>query len=144
MPLHTAAPPRRSSRLSHIPTAQPLLLRLASGQTRAALLPTDLTGGGPSQRGAAKTAASEGPIVSLGKLGTFRSRAIEGLPFGHSYELVGGEVPNSEDRWRKRGAAEGSDSDASEEEVKPRKGGKMKKPAEVRILVQGPEEEIGE
>ncbi|CEH17993.1 tRNA(1-methyladenosine) methyltransferase, subunit GCD10 [Ceraceosorus bombacis] len=76
-----SAPFTTSERLTHIPSGKPVLLKLPSGHLKSVVLQAAAEGG-----------VREGDdLISLGKFGVFRGSQIVGLPFGHSFEIVGGD-----------------------------------------------------
>lgn len=80
----TSAALRR--RLTHIPTKQPVLLRLPSGKIKSVEL-------------------HPAKVVSLGKFGAFRAEDIIGMPFGLTYEIVNNV--NSDEKGRGKAAKRG-------------------------------------
>ncbi|PWN42826.1 Gcd10p-domain-containing protein [Ceraceosorus guamensis] len=79
--MRKSAPFTTSERLTHIPSGKPVLLKLPSGHLKSVVLQAAAEGG---VRGG-------DDLISLGKFGVFRGSEIVGLPFGHSFEIVGGD-----------------------------------------------------
>lgn len=123
------------TRLERIPAGQPLLLRLPSGVHKQVTL-------------------KAGTTVSLGKYGCFRASDLIGLPFGHTFEIVGGSTGGNDKRAAQKRVKEMERANekrklkGEEEKVIPSElvdtSEGDDKAGELRIVVEAPPAEIGE